>query len=146
MPIINDTPNDNLEPLLQEVRQYTSLKDESTAIENRIATLRKRILTAIEERGETNEKGSLVLPVADKISGIASLVKQRRVSKVFDEDKANTLLAEKGLFESCTKTITVLDQDAVMAAYWDGKLTDEDIETMFPEKVTWALILEKNNG
>jgi hypothetical protein len=30
-----------------------------------------------------------------------------------------------------------------MAAYYDGKLTDADIESMFPEKVSWALILEK---
>ena len=30
-----------------------------------------------------------------------------------------------------------------MAAYYDGKLTDDDIDTMFPEKVTWALVLEK---
>jgi hypothetical protein len=47
------------------------------------------------------------------------------------------------VFETCTKTITVLDQDAVMAAYYEGKLTDEDIDTMFPEKITWAIVLEK---
>lgn len=101
-------------------------------------------MTAVEDLGKTNEKGSLVLPINDLTSNTASVIKQRRVSKVFDEDRANSLLAEKGLAESCTKTITVLDQDAVMAAYYDGKLTDEDIETMFPEKVSWALILEKN--
>jgi hypothetical protein len=144
MPIINENTNDNLEPLRQEIRQYVALKDEVTSIEARVATLRKRILTAVEDLGETNEKGSLVLPINDSASNTASVVKQRRVSKVFDEDKADNLLKEKGLFESVTKTVTILDQDAVMAAYYDGKLTDEDIESMFPEKVSWALILEKN--
>jgi len=144
MPIINENTNDALEPLRREVQQYVSLKDEVTSIESRVATLRKRILSAVEDMGETNEKGSLVLPINDPTSNTTNIVKQRRVSKVFDEDKANDLLKEKGLFDSVTKTITVLDQDAVMAAYYDGKLTDEDIETMFPEKVTWALILEKN--
>jgi hypothetical protein len=65
------------------------------------------------------------------------------VSKQFDENTANELLKEKGLFDTCTTTVTTLDQDAVMGAYYEGKLTDADIETMFPEKVTWALILEK---
>ena len=145
MPIINESaPDSNLEPLRKEVQQYVFLKEEVTAIEARVGTLRKRILAAVDELGEVNDKGSLVLPIDDKVSNTASVIKQRRVSKVFDEDKANDVLKDKGLFESVTKTIVVLDQDAVMAAYYDGKLTDEDIESMFPEKVSWALILEKN--
>lgn len=145
MPINNQSlPDPSLEEIRKEVQQYVFLKEEVTAIEARVGTLRKRILAVIEEIGETNEKGSLVLPINDHVSNTANVVKQRRVSKVFDEDTANDLLKEKGLFESVTKTIVVLDQDAVMAAYYDGKLTDEDIESMFPEKVSWALILEKN--
>jgi len=145
MPINNDSiPDPSLEEIRKEVQQYVFLKEEVTAIEARVGTLRKRILAAVEEIGETNEKGSLVLPINDHVSNTANVIKQRRVSKAFDEDKADNLLKEKGLFDSVTKTITVLDQDAVMAAYYDGKLTDEDIESMFPEKVSWALVLEKN--
>lgn len=145
MPINNQSlPDPSLEEIRKEVQQYVFLKEEVTAIEARVGTLRKRILAVVQEIGETNEKGSLVLPINDPVSNTANVVKQRRVSKAFDEDTANDLLKEKGLFESVTKTITVLDQDAVMAAYYDGKLTDEDIESMFPEKVSWALILEKN--
>ncbi len=134
----------NLEPLLQEVRQYTTIKDEITSLEGRVSTLRKRIIDSIDQLGEENDKGSIVLPINDDITGTSNLVKQRRVSKSFDEEKANDLLKSKGLFESCTKTIVTLDQDAVMAAYWEGKLSDEDIDLMFPEKITWALILEKS--
>ena len=144
MPINNNTPADNLDNLRKEVQQYVTLKEDVSHIEDRVATLRKRILATVEELGTPNEKGSLVLPINDVKSNTGNVVKQRRVSKVFDESKADELLKEKGLFETVTKTITVLDQDAVMAAYYDGKLTDEDIETMFPEKVSWALILEKN--
>jgi len=145
MPINNqETPDPVLESIRKEVQQYVFLKDEVAGIETRVSELRKRILASVEQLGEPNEKGSIVLPISDTVSNTASVVKQRRVSKVFDEDRAHDLLKEKNLFESVTKTITVLDQDAVMASYYDGKLTDEDIETMFPEKVSWALILEKN--
>jgi hypothetical protein len=144
MPVHNDvSPDLALEPIKKEIQQYVVLKDEVSNLETRVGQIKKRIITAIEELGEANEKGSLVLAVDDEKSGTASIIKQRRVSKVFDEDTANKILKDKDLFDSCTQTVVVLDQDAVMAAYYTGSLTDEDIELMFPEKVSWALILEK---
>ncbi|CAB4128984.1 hypothetical protein UFOVP225_120 [uncultured Caudovirales phage] len=143
MPIITNESGPDLDPIRREVQQYVTLKDEADAITERVNTIKKRLTGYIEDLGEPNEKGSIVLTVDDDRTGTRSIVKQRRVSKQFDEDKANAILQSKGVFETCTKTITVLDQDAVMAAYYEGKLTDEDIDTMFPEKVTWAIVLEK---
>lgn len=143
MPIIKDEPNDDLDIVRREVQQYVSLKAEATAIDDRVNVIKKRLSTVAEEQGTPNDKGSLVFPIDDPVTGTRSIVRQRRVSKVFDEDVANKVLADAGLTEQCTKTITVLDEDAVMAAYYEGKLTDADIDSMFPEKVTWALVLEK---
>ena len=143
MPIITNEPENNLDPIRREVQQYVTLKDEADAINERVTTIKKRLTSYVEDLGEENEKGSLVLSIEDDRTGTRSIVKQRRVSKQFDENKANEILQQKALFDSCTKTITVLDQDAVMAAYYEGKLTDSDIDTMFPEKVIWALVLEK---
>ena len=142
MPIIKNEVSD-FEPIKREIQQYVSLKDEVTSLESRVTVLKKRITGYVEDLGSANEKGSLVLPITDDVTGTTAVVKQRRVSKMFDESAAEALLNSKGLFETCTKTVVTLDQDAVMAAYYDGKLTDADIETMFPEKVTWALVLEK---
>jgi hypothetical protein len=142
MPIIK-TDQVDLEPVRREVQQYVSLKDEIASMDTRLGVIKKRLTTYVDELGEANEKGSIVLPINDEMSGTTAVVKQRRVSKMFDESTANALLNEKGLFEECTKTIVTLDQDAVMAAYYDGKLTDADIEKMFPEKVVWALVMEK---
>jgi len=143
MPIITDEPVENLDPIKRELQQYVSLKEESSAIDDRINAIKKRLSNYAEEMGTPNEKGSLVFPINDDVTGTKSIVRQRRVSKVFSEPTANKILNDKGVYESCTKTIVVLDEDAVMAAYYAGKLTDEDIDTMFPEKVTWALVLEK---
>lgn len=143
MPIINDAPDQNMENIRREVQQYVTLKDEADAIGERVTTIKKRLTGYIEDLGTPNEKGSLVLPIEDERTNTRAIVKQRRVSKQFDENTANDLLKSKGLFETCTTTVTMLDQDAVMGAYYEGKLTDADIETMFPEKVSWALVLEK---
>lgn len=143
MPVIKNEPEVSLDPIRREVQQYVSLKDEAEAITERVNTIKKRLTGYIDDLGTANEKGSIVLQVNDDRSNTAAIVKQRRVSKQFDESTANSILAERGLAESCLKTVTVLDEDAVMGAYYDGKLTDADIEKMFPEKVTWALVLEK---
>jgi hypothetical protein len=143
MPIINDSPDQNMETIKRELQQYVTLKDEAEAITERVTTIKKRLTAYIEDLGEPNEKGSIVLPVEDERTNTRAIVKQRRVSKQFDENTANDLLKSKGLFDTCTTTVTMLDQDAVMAAYYEGKLTDSDIDTMFPEKITWALVLEK---
>jgi hypothetical protein len=132
-----------METIKRELQQYVTLKDEAEAITERVTTIKKRLTAYIEDLGEPNEKGSIVLPVEDERTNTRAIVKQRRVSKQFDENTANDLLKSKGLFDTCTTTVTMLDQDAVMAAYYEGKLTDSDIDTMFPEKVTWALVLEK---
>jgi hypothetical protein len=142
MPVIPSEPQLNLDPIKAEVKQYVTLKDEIATMETRVKQLKTRITTAVEAMGETNDKGHIVLDLGEGDS-IKSVVKQRRVSKGFDEATANNILKARNVYDTCTKVVTVLDQDAVMAAYYDGTLTDEDIDQMFPEKVSWALILEK---
>jgi hypothetical protein len=33
----------------------------------------------------------------------------------------------------------VINEDALMAAYYEGKLTEEQLDEMFPTTVIWAL-------
>lgn len=129
----------------REVQQYVSLKNEIDSLTDRRDVIKKRLMTYTEESGVANEKGSLVLEVNEETTGTRAVVKQRRVSKVFNETKAEEILTTKGIYDTCTKTVVTLDEDAVMAAYYNGTLDDNDIDTMFPEKVIWALVLEKDN-
>ena len=136
---------EELEPIKREVQQYVSIKTEIDQLNDRRDVIKKRLMAHVEANGEENEKGSLVFEVNDTVSGTKSIVKQRRVSKVFDEKTATEILNAKGLYDTCTKTTVTLDEDAVMSAYYSGKLDDHDIDSMFPEKIIWALVLEKDN-
>ncbi len=136
---------EELEPIKREVQQYVSLKNEIDQLTDRRDTIKKRLMTHVEQNGEVNEKGSIVFEVNDSVSGTRAVVKQRRVSKVFDEKTATELLTAKGIYDTCTKTVVTLDEDAVMSAYYKGELTDSDIDSMFPEKIIWALVLEKED-
>lgn len=129
--------------LRREVQQYIALKDQIDMLGERRDEIKKRLTSAVEQLGSVNDKGSFVLDVNDELTGTKAVVKQRRVSKVLNEKQAEKILRDKNIFETCTKQITVLDPDVIMSKYYDGELSDDDIDAMFPEKVVWALVLEK---
>lgn len=132
-----------LDHIRREVQQYVALKDQIDQLDERRNEIKKRLISSAEQLGSENDKGSLVLDVNDSVTGTKAVVKQRRVSKVLNEKSAESILRDKNIFEACTKQITVLDPDVIMSKYYDGELTDDDIDTMFPEKIVWALVLEK---
>lgn len=132
-----------LEDLRTSLRQYLSLKGEVELLTNRVNTLKARLTEHVETAGETTDKGHLTLTVEDPIKGVVTLTKQRKVSKNIDMNIAEPLLEAKGIKEQCVKMVPVIDESAVMAAFYQGKLTEQDIDTMFPEKITWAFIVKE---
>jgi hypothetical protein len=134
---------EELELIKREVQQYVSLKTEIDQLTDRRDTIKKRLMAHVEANGAPNEKGSLVLDVNDDVTSTKAVIKQRRVSKVFDEKTATGILTNMDLYDKCTKTVVAIDEDAVMSSYYNGELSDEDIDSMFPEKIIWALVLEK---
>jgi hypothetical protein len=132
-----------LEDLRTSLRQYLSLKGEVELLTNRINTLKSRLTEHVETNGQTDEKGHVSLSVEDPIKGDVTLTKQRRVSKNLDINTAEALLAERGIKEECIKMVPTLDDAAIMAAFYQGKLSEADIDAMFPEKITYAFIVKE---
>ena len=60
-----------------------------------------------------------------------------------DDAKAEAIARAMGLFDRLFKPVMVLDEDAVMVAREEGLLTDQQVEQMFPQKVTHALMPRK---
>jgi hypothetical protein len=129
--------------LVKEVQQYVALKDQITQLTARQNEVKKRLQKLVVEQGEETDKGHKALPVNDPTTGVVEIVNQRRVSKSLDEQAATTLLSDKDLIESCLEFVPVINEEAVMAAFYSGKLTEEDIDAMFPSQVTWAFTLNK---
>lgn len=132
----------NLDDVKELVRQNAMIKarlDDLTSLQSKI---KKDLTEALDELGEEDDKGHIVLPVDDEVSGVNNVIRQRRVSKVLDIEVAEELLKERGLHERCITMVPVLNEDEIMAAYYDNLLTEEDIDKMFPSKVTWALVIK----
>jgi len=132
-----------LEDLRTSLRQYLSLKGEVELLTNRVNTLKTRLTEHVESNGETTEKGHLTLTVEDPIKGEITLTKQRKVFKNLDITVAEKLLEERGIKEQCIRMIPTLDDSAIMAAFYEGKLSEADIDSMFPEKITYAFLVKE---
>ena len=123
------------------VRQYLAIKGEINLLSSRQNELKARLDSAMEDV-EVNESGHRVLVIKDDVTGDVKITRQRKVSKNLDIDKAEEVLAKKGIKDACIKMVPVLDEDAIMSAFYEGYLTEEDIDAMFPSKTSYAFIVD----
>ena len=131
----------SLDNLKKNARQFLALKGEMSALADRQSELKKR-MTQDLDAVEPNESGHRVVEFEDDTIGNIKITKQRRVSKTLDMDIADQILTNKGIKNTCVKMIPTLDEAAIMAAFYEGYLTEEDIDTMFPAKETFAFIVD----
>jgi hypothetical protein len=131
---------DNLEA---NAKEYAFLKKQIEYLEKQQKELREKLFSYIEESGEVDDKGNLLLEFDKEIEGFGSVMKQRRVSRKIDEGVADQFISNKGLEEELYKTIRVVDEDALMAALYEGKLTEEEVDEMYPQHIVWALVMNK---
>jgi hypothetical protein len=135
------TGQDNFET---QARQYIFVKKQMEFFESELKKLKEQIFEHVDTSGEVDGSGNLFVELPSEIEGIKTIQKQRRVSRKINPEMADNVIMSKGLESELYKTIQIIDEDALMAALYEGKLTEEEIELMYPEKVVWALILNKN--
>lgn len=127
-----------------QARQYIFVKKQVDFFESELKKLREQLFEHVDTSGEVDGSGNLFVELPSEIEGIKTIQKQRRVSRKINPEMADNIIMSKGLDGELYKTVQVIDEDALMAALYEGKLTEEEIELMYPEKVVWALILNKN--
>jgi len=127
-----------------QARQYIFVKKQVDFFESELKKLKEQIFEHVDTSGEVDGSGNLFVELPSEIEGVKTIQKQRRVSRKINPEMADNVIMSKGLESELYKTIQIIDEDALMAALYEGKLTEEEIELMYPEKVVWALILNKN--
>ena len=131
------------DPLIKDAREYSFLKQQIEFLEKQQKEVRERLFTTLDEMGETDDKGNIIVELPEEINGFGAVVKQRRVSRKIDELVADEIITEKGMEEQLYKTIRVVDEDALMAALYNDELTEAEIDLMYPQKIVWALVMNK---
>lgn len=126
--------------LTAKVTEFALVQDQIKTLETRLKGLKKDLSGAVEENGEPDEKGHIWLQFPQPINGIKALQRQRRVGQSLDEQRAGEILAERNLVEKCYKLVPVLDDEAVMAALYEGELSEADVDAMYVKSVSYAFV------
>ena len=135
----------SLNDLKSNLRQYLALKKEVEVLSKRQDEIKSRLKLTVEAAGETDDRGHVTLKVEDDIIGDVTLTQQRRVSKTLDMNVAEDLLKERGIYDKCVKMVPVLQEDAIMSCVYTGELSEADVDTMFPAKVSFAFLVKASN-
>ena len=145
MKIIDDNLREFSDPndLATQVREYLQVKASMDLLETRQKALRDTLFQQIDSNGEFDDKGNVFLELGSEIDGVVRLEKQRRVTRKLDSDTAESILATNGLEDEVYEVVRVVNEDKLMAAFYEGKLTEDELERIYPAKVVWALTTKK---
>lgn len=133
-----------VDPLIQKFRDFISFKTRIDSLTKEQNALKEELNQYVIENGVEDDRGHINFELPEEVEGFRRLQRQRKVSLGLDIDAAILILTKKGLADRCIKSIPTVAEDEVMAALYEGKLTEEDIDTMFPKRVTWAFIPKKD--
>jgi hypothetical protein len=122
-----------------QITEYIRLVASIDHMDERRKELREKIFSYIEEEGFEDEKGNIQFPLDAPIEGVLRIEKSGRRTRKLDETKAEEIIEANGLGDSVYKMVRVIDEDALMAAHYEGKLTEVELDEMFPVSVVWAL-------
>jgi hypothetical protein len=132
---------------VEEYLQNRSMRERSEYHEGRI---KKDLLAILEAAGEQTSETTQAIALSEPIpfihykdgkpveKKIAGIERRKRTSNVLDDNKALALLAKKGLTATCTTTVVVVDEDAILAANYAGTITDKELAALYEEKSTFA--------
>ena len=135
--------NAEQDSLINQTKEYAFIKAQLEYLEKQQKELREKLFEVLDTSGETDDKGNIVVELPQEVDGYVSVVKQKRVSRKVDELVAEEIITAKGMEDTLYKTVRVVDEDALMAALYNNELTEDEIDQMYPQKITWALILSK---
>jgi hypothetical protein len=126
--------------IMGKIRTYITLKNQVDDLSAERDSLKKDLIELVDTEGEPDEKGHLWYRLSEEVEGINSLQRQRKVSQRLDSSVAEPMLKEKGLYDRCYQMVPVLDESEVMACLYEGLITEEEIDAMFPKSVSYVFL------
>ena len=134
----------NLPVLARQVEEWWGVKRQTKILTKTLEGGKTALLKIVQQYGETQpETGSLFLELEEPVSDrhIMRLKAQRAETTRINSETCEKILKEKGLWDEMVEWVPQLDEGKVHAAYYDNKLTDDELARMFPKAVHFSLIL-----
>lgn len=139
-PATREVPAVSLDEFDVQAREYVHLKSEESNIRKRLAALKDKIMERLV-LADDDADGHQTVDV--DIPGASALQRQRRVSSKMDPVRAEEILRGAGVWERCAPPVPVVQEDQIYACLYEGLLSEDDVFEMFPQTITYALVVKK---
>lgn len=126
--------------LAQTYMQSRRMREEMAAQEGRY---KKLVMEQLSEFPDDDDRGHKTYTFPEPIGGVSGLIRQKRVSQAMDEVAAMALIKKLGLEDECLTTIVVVDEDALLAANYEGRIDDDDLKALYTTSESYALVTVK---
>ena len=140
--------------LMGKLLDYLTNRSMRERSEHYEGTLKRELMTYIEQNGEEDDSGHRTVLLDDPVefaqykSGkvqakrVTGIKRQRRASTALNEDRTLKMLKDLDLLDACTEVVVVINEDAILAANYQGQITDEALEACYDHSETFAFYLE----
>lgn len=125
------------------IKQYLQFRQGREGLQKNEDHVKKSIMEVLTYEAEADEKGNSFIYLPEPMNGVEAVKRERRVSQILDEDAALDLVKKYKLEDDCLETVTVLNEDGLLAANFAGIIPDDEIASLYSEKETYAFILVK---
>ena len=125
----------NFPQYLSRFLQAKAMANEATQRSN---DQRDQLMAYVEKNGIEDEKGH----VRVEAPGIGFAKRERKSTDVFDAEFAEEYLKKTKLWLKATETITVIDEDKLLALIYDGTIPEEVGDLMYTKKISYAFRVE----
>lgn len=125
--------------LAQHVKRYLDSKTLADEAASRVRQQRDGLIAYAEKHGVLDANGHQWLEIDD----IGKVKRERRTSVQIDEEYTEDWLKANKMWDRCTSTITVIDEDALYSAIYEGDIPEDVADAMFTQKETFALKVEE---
>lgn len=126
------------------INQYLQFRKGREGLQKNEDIIKKSLMELLADEVDPDEKGNRVFDLPEPIDGIKGVKRERRVSQIMDENYALELIKKYGLEATCLQTITVINEDGILAANFAGDIPDDDISALYSEKESFAFVLVKD--
>lgn len=128
-------PND----INAQIREYVKLKASEKAFKARSEELREKIVEFIDAEGVEDSSGNIGIYLDEDVDGVIRLQKTRRAKRVLNEEVADAIIAEAGIADDVYEFKRTINEGALMSAFYNEQITEDQLDAMFPVDVQWAL-------
>lgn len=123
-------------------RQWADRKSTVTRLTREMNVLRDDLMKVVIQDGDSDELGSRrwYFPASVDIDGTAykGIKREARTSTVVNEERALKLAEAEGLEDELVVQVRTIDVDALYRVYAEGRVSQDQLDSLFDTKVTHA--------